>query len=53
MSENIKYNIIGVNGPVLILDTKELIRGKNYTVGCELYDEIAILEKKSLAMAKV
>ncbi|XP_022176658.1 uncharacterized protein LOC111038034 isoform X2 [Myzus persicae] len=52
ITENSKYNIIGVNGPVLILDTKGLTRGNNYTVGCELHNDIVFLEKKTTAMAK-
>jgi len=42
-----------VNGPVLILDTKGLTRGNNYTIGCELHNDIVFLEKKTTAMAKV
>ncbi|KAL5243643.1 hypothetical protein ACI65C_011053 [Semiaphis heraclei] len=52
ITENSKYNIIGVNGPVLILDTKGLTRGNNYTIGCELHDDILFVEKKTTAMAK-
>ncbi|XP_029343154.1 uncharacterized protein LOC100569014 isoform X2 [Acyrthosiphon pisum] len=52
ITENSKYNIIGVNGPVLILDTKGLTRGNNYTIGCELHNDIVFLEKKTTAMAK-
>lgn len=53
MNENVKYNIIGVNGPILILDTKELNRDKNYSVGCDLFNEIAIKKKNLLPLAKV
>lgn len=42
-----------MNGPVLIIDTKDLSLDKNYTVGCELYNEITTQDKKPLAMAKV
>ncbi|XP_060835068.1 uncharacterized protein LOC132918035 [Rhopalosiphum padi] len=52
ITDNSKYNIIGVNGPVLILDTKGLIRGKNYTIGCELHNDIVFPGKKTTAMAK-
>jgi len=37
----------------LILDTKELTRGNNYTIGCELHNDIVFVEKKTTAMAKV
>lgn len=53
MNENVKYNINGVNGPILILDTKELNRDKNYSVGCDLFNEIAIKKKNVLPLAKV
>ncbi|KAL4120652.1 hypothetical protein QTP88_013303 [Uroleucon formosanum] len=52
ITENSKYNIVGVNGPVLILDTKGLTRGNNYTIGCELHNDNVFLEKKTTAMAK-
>lgn len=52
ITENIKYDI-GGNGPLLILDTKGLSRGKNYTIGCELFNEMGIMEKKSIAISKV
>jgi len=42
-----------MNGPVLILDTKGLIPDKNYTIGCELYNDIIYPGKKTTAMAKV
>jgi len=42
-----------VNGPVLVLDTKGLTRGNNYTIGCELHNDILFVEKKTTAMAKV
>lgn len=42
-----------MNGPVLILDTKGLTRGNNYTIGCELHNDNVFLEKKTTAMAKV
>lgn len=42
-----------MNGPVLILDTKLLIQGNSYTIGCELHNDIVFPEIKNTAMAKV
>ncbi|VVC24570.1 PKD/REJ-like domain [Cinara cedri] len=52
VTEYMKYNIVGVNGPVLILDTNRLHQNKTYTVGCELYNENSILEKQTTAISK-
>lgn len=37
----------------MILDTNGLRPNENYTIGCELYNEINIQETKTTAMAKV
>ncbi|XP_050434452.1 uncharacterized protein LOC126841823 isoform X2 [Adelges cooleyi] len=53
VADGIKRNIIGINAPTLILDTKELTHNYyNYTVGCDLRGEIKFNNIKEPVIAK-